>query len=396
MKMKNWSKHIGVAFLLLLNQWSYGQDFVSDVVPVKKSGYYKIKLSEEVITHIGTQTAGLRIFDLHKNEIPYTVSFDEDRSFVKYTNISLLHKEIIKDSLTRLDFLNFYPKSTDQILLKTANTKNVKSYSLYGSMDQKSWFLINGNQTLEVLYDDNETFVRNHIDVIPTDYKYLSIRIKDTDGGALNVLALEKADDIKIQSKHLKISDSNYKISRFEKGKKTIFKIILPKEISISYIEFKNHKNKYFFRNGQILATDNSNSTRSAYPVENIVLKSDETNLFKLNNRRYSTLTVIIDNKDDAPLKFSEINLYQQPIYLITALEKNKKYSLSQNETLTKPFYDLELDQIANSSIVGETQVTNLISTDGASSTHWGMYVLWIGIGIGGIFVIRMAIKLLK
>ena len=76
--------------------------------------------------------------------------------------------------------------------------------------------------------------------------------------------------------------------------------------------------------------------------ILNFVVKANSSNLFIFDGIFEKNFTVEIENNDNQHLTFSNIEVLQKPVYVISNLKANEKYAVIIDSTLSKPQYDLD------------------------------------------------------
>ena len=61
----------------------------------------------------------------------------------------------------------------------------------------------------------------------------------------------------------------------------------------------------------------------------------------RVSNLNEKEFTIEIENMDNQPLEIQNIQLFQNPITIVSRLKANEKYEVVIDSTYSKPIYDL-------------------------------------------------------
>ncbi|CAM3753529.1 hypothetical protein FLGE108171_13570 [Flavobacterium gelidilacus] len=338
-----------IKFILVLVfsiTFGFAQNHKGTIENIKEDGFHKILIDSKVRSASHDNLDYFRILDKNKNEVSYVVFDDINQYFLRFKELKILSKTILKDSLTSIvvPYYNPMQKNSTELGLHITNTTINKTYSISGSNDQKEWFGLVANQTLTDINDKSGKIAEKIVSFPDNNFKFLKIEFNDKNSLPINVLDIGffKGDEKVILSSIL--NDFTYKISENKKDKKTIITFSADNFQKVDGISFAI-ATKLFSRNTRLFVkrTRKIKKRTENYQEEisGFVLNSNTSNSFQLNGFFEKEFTLEIENQDNQPLEFSKIELLQNSLYVISDLKSNEKYEVSIDSTLSKPQYDL-------------------------------------------------------
>ena len=334
-------------FILFIfcSSFGFAQSHKARIENVQKDGFHKIQITPEVISAANDNLDFLRIQDKNKNEVPYVVFSDANRTSSLFENLEVISKARIKDSVSSFVINNYTFKNNGELALVISNSKINKYYNLSGSNDQKNWFGLVANQLLSDLNNGSGTVVKKIISFPLNNYKFLKLEFNDKNSLPVNLISVGYYKGEKTALKHIILKDFNYQIIENKEEKKTVISFKSNNFQKMNGVSFQI-ATKLYSRNAILYVnrtqrikkqTKNFRQSISAF-----VVKSNSSNSFLFDGIFEKDFIIEIENNDNQPLTFSNIEVLQKPIYLISDLNATEKYEVIIDSTLTKPQYDLE------------------------------------------------------
>ncbi|WP_338410009.1 hypothetical protein [uncultured Flavobacterium sp.] len=325
--------------------FTFAQNYKATIENVKQNGYHKIFIAPEVRSASMDNLSYFRIFDSKNNEVSYLVSSDNiNTEQAVFKSKQIISKTSRLDSITELVIDNELFNKNNELAFKISNTKHNKKYKISGSYNAKDWYGLISNQVFTNLNHISNNFVIKTVTLPNNDYNFLKIVLNDKESLPINI---SEVGSLKINRKQLQtcqVTNFQYKITENKKDKKTIITFLADDFQKVDQISFVI-SNKLFSRNASLLLTKTKTIKRQTQifqeEVSNFVLNSSTLNSFQLNGFFEKKFTIEIENKDNQPLAFSEIELLQKSLYVIADIKTNEKYQVSIDSSLTKPQYDL-------------------------------------------------------
>lgn len=305
---------------------------------VTQSGYYNIELNQQLIaSSLKSNFGDVRILDSQGKEVPYFVRSDnpvkEINKFIPYK----IKNSFIRDSVNIQIIDNNALEEINRIYIIVTNAETSKYIQVRGSNDLNQWYIV--KRQSNVTYsgfeqaDNTEILV---IDVPKGNYRYYELRLTTDQHSPVEILKIGKFSNSNIYGQ---LSPINLGYFSVKDSTDRCTYIQLPDieyDYRVSKLVFSIKSKPDYFRNMKI-------ETDGRITVS-INLSSKGTNTFFFNNMILSSVSrIIIDNKDNAPLKIDSIQAYGLNRYLCAYLEKGQKYTIvvRHKDYPSTPQYDV-------------------------------------------------------
>lgn len=397
-----------VPFFMVLT--SFSQNYKGTLDTIKENGLHKIVLPQEVRSSCNENFNFLRIKDAQKNEVPYVLVYNNNRTFSAFKPIKIVSKKVLKDSITSILFENKTQKKQDYITLKIANTKITKRYTIYGSDDGKEWFGLVSNKNLSYLNIPQKTsagkvFIEKTINFPLNTYTFLRIDFNDKNSLPINILGAGVYESKFFTQTPIEIPSYKQKIVSIKEKKITQLKFTATENHSINVISFKINT-PFFLRNAKLIVKRTRKVKKRVETYNQVIsrfqLNSKSKNTFAFNNLNEKEFIIEIDNQDNPSLAIENVQLLQKPIYLITSLKQKQDYEVLINNTFSKPSYDLGNFISNKTPKIKEATILNFHEVEKeekelTEKSFWETTLfMWICIVLGGILVVYFAAGLIK
>jgi hypothetical protein len=323
---------------------------------IAKTGFYQLNVSADLSSHVKTDFSDLRIADdkgkwvphIIKHELPNLVqsAFKEFPILKNEVTDSGKTKLIIENKGSGLLINNISVKNISELVLFIKNAAVSRYATISGSNDQQHWFIIRENILLTKTYETKENYFICSIAIGNSDYKYFKLVIDNEKADPLNIIKAGSYADLTYYAQNYFTGNGNAILHQKDSSDgKTYIKIKNNAAYHIDRISMKISGAKFYDRNANIYLPENDSveNTINYNPILSFKISSSGSNTFDIKKIKAKTFYVIIDNKDNPPLKINSISTEQERNIIITYLDKNKSYSLfAGDENAVKPEYNLE------------------------------------------------------
>ena len=403
-------KFIIIIFIFISSTLVSAQQYMyeAQIKKNKESGFYKIYLTPDISSRLQQNFPDIRIENNDGEEIPFIYGLDwaytDSTSKTELKILKNKHKKFkrIANIIVENDSL----KSIDNFILKIPNKGLKNKLKISGSYDQKQWYEIKKNFSVQAAYSDSAT-TELVITNIPTTgfnfYQFIFNDYKDESVEVIKVYAISKPD---VDKEYFEL------VKPFISHKDTLDKTIISLKFTSSYfidkISFRIKGSRYYLRRANIYKEiNNVHNTGGVLYFDDIskefFLGSDRNNTIILPRFKTKNLKLVVDNKDNIPIRVVDVNAYQLKNYIITYLKRGKSYKLKFGKPMAEfPVYDLSYFK---ESVPKEIPVIELLNTKrvyyGKNSEKanlvWNIptYYLWIGISIVGIILIYLTTRMI-
>jgi len=185
----------------------FSQDFnwKSKIDDVKKSGFHNILLSPSVNGKLNYEFSDIRIYDNENNEIPYLLRTEVPVVYKQlFKEYQIVSKKSLKGS-TQVIIKNQLKSKVNNVNIVIKNSDVQKKVKLFGSDDQKKWFVIKDDYLFYSICSDVETSEIQLMDFPLSDYAYFKIELDDTKSAPINILKIGYYDDYSEMGKYVQV-----------------------------------------------------------------------------------------------------------------------------------------------------------------------------------------------
>ncbi len=407
--------HISLFILLTANS-AIAQNFKykTKINTVETNGFYKIELSPQIIARSKYSLADLRIIAEDGTEIPYIIN-NEVASFYEKDFIPFpINENSSKGNTQTLIIGNVNHQAINNLVIEMKNAYGEKKIRISGSDDKKNWYMLHQGFTFTVPGDENNTMVYKAIDFPMANYTWFSIALIDTMPLSLNILRVGNYTQKVIFGKYSTLLRTLF-YQRDSSDKKSYVKILLEEPNLVDILKINVEKPEQYLRYGNLymkyLGMDTVNgykeitsrSYSNEYPSQSITLNSDVENAFTITDgRKIINMFLVIENKDNQPLKIESIELQQLKTYLSARLEKGKTYFLQFGDsTLEEAQYDLKYFENKipkNIPIINHLGIQSNHPNQHAlkENKNYNRLFIWLALGLAGIVLAFMTTKMVK
>lgn len=332
--------------------------WIAELDSIKETGYYNIKIDQEIIGNSRNNLSDLRITDGKGLEVPYflreATSVKEVSRFEDYNLI----QSTIKDSLNTLVINNNNKENVSRFYI-IINKADVKiEASIRGSNDGKQWFIVKQRTGISISEEDIGSEAMIIVDFPNGNYNFYEISLFSNQVNPLNIKGVKKIKNSHIYGNFTEIKQAK-KIKIEDRDKQTlIFFPDLNDEFFIGKMEvFINNKAQYL----RSLCIKDTLIHKDLIKVK-ISSKSDNIfYLFSEYARIGKNSIAIIDNENNLPLSIDSIRIYGQERYACAYLEKGIKYFMKIDKDVSLyPNYDIVHFKNDISSNLPEVKSVNL------------------------------------
>ncbi|MBV4356073.1 hypothetical protein [Pinibacter aurantiacus] len=356
------------------------------------TGFYSIEFTPAISGFVKTDLSDIRILDEQQKQVPFIIRNAAMRKIDnRFDTLSVLQNRIDDSGRSVIVVQNKGTEKLDGFTLVIKNADVLRSASLMGSDDEKSWYSI-----IENIYFSNASSVEKddylqQINFPLSGYHFYKIVINNGKNAPLNITSVIKS--ITEETKAIDPYVSNPALSFSQKDSTDGYSYILvenPSGYHIERLDVDVTGPKFFKRELAIEA----GISNYLYTV-----KADSNHSFIVPVFNDKKWTIKIYNGDNPPLVVAALKTFQSRKQLIASLDAGKKYALYMNDSAAKaPSYELQnfkdsIPQIVKIIAVGsiEKNITEATKKVEASK-KW----LWITLVVVLIVLAFFTVRLVK
>lgn len=343
-------KIIFTCVFLFLCSYSFGQvneyGYKRELTGIKDP-WHKIILPDEIFAKLSPDLSDIRIFGFTEKhdtiEAPYILKIATE----KKTEKNVVSKLINRSKNEKGYYFTFEVPTENTInkILLDFKEKNFDwRVNLEGSHDQKEWFsIIDGYRILSI---KNELTDFQFTKLIFTDsrYRYYRLLINSEKKPELITAKISMNENT---GGSFKKYNNSAKIAEDRPAKQTIINIGLSSPVPVSYIKIFFQNKIDYYRPVTINYVMDSFKTDNGWnynygTLSSGTLNSIEKNEFLFNSIVLKKMQIIIENRDNVPLKIDSLVVQGYVHELIARFIEPAMYFLTyDNQLAAKPNYDI-------------------------------------------------------
>lgn len=396
-------------FIVFSVSFLSSQEFAyqAELPKVDSSGYYHIFLSPEITSKLNYKFSDIRILDKKDKEVPY-IRLGEDEMYktAKSKQIKILQNEYKRvKKYTYLLVHNSDLSAISNLVLIVDNPMNAEAWiNVSGSNDLNSWNILKNNSRYMPEFSDS-SLAEIRIDDIPeSKFEYYRIFLFDFNKTVFNVHKVLNFDIQKKNEEFVDVMKPDFEQDDTSEANQTILKLSFEEPQYIDKIKFFIESPKFYLRTAEIVKKDSATGKRIRLQFydqnqQDFYLCSDSLNELMLSRYYAQNLFLIVNNNDDTPLKFSDVDVLQREEFIVAYLEKNEKYLLYfGNKNVPPPIYDLKFFKTKIPSKCPEIHITNVIELTDSNKNQKVVKVkpiyLWLAFGIVIIILAAISVRM--
>lgn len=408
-------KQIKIVFALLvlsfgMNAQLSSYEYFREIKPVNETGYYQIKIGSGILDRNGFY----RVYRLSEKDTVEIAHIAEqynwdfhDRKYFKELRLIDKTYESGKHSYVTLVVDTNLIYST--VYLNFTSGEFFKDVALQGSQDNKNWQTITEDEKMFRYFPSNDGgYFRNKIDFNPVSFKYLRVKIDDSESPRLELVSaaipLVKQEVVE----EGEVVESFQNRTEDKKNKQTIIECQFPRSYAITDMDLSIENEDPYQReviieflnpvNGKENWVQFGGGSISSRGKNKIYIPQMGRGDFQFKSAK---MRLRIQNKDDQPLGKITVKpfTYQEEIRL--KLEGNAKYVIAYGKKDDQlPSYDLYhfknvITVLSAVSLGAEQKIPHVVATVQQpliSNKLW----IWVAL-IGCVLVIGLfTFKLMK
>jgi hypothetical protein len=413
MKFKNnktiVSRTVFIIFFIANTFNASSQNFnrTAHIQPVLTEGYYKIFLSPEITSQLNHSFPDIRIYDNHNNEIQYILQ-KEKTVYDKNKRISL---KILKNKHkkykhhTELIVQNNENYHISNLTFKIVNNHNPVYLKIYGSDNEKDWYVIKNNFPAVPKISDSDSTEIPILDIPESSFNFYKLLFYDYDEEPIEITHVYFHDLANVRAEYVQLNSP--KISQTDTLSKSIITLEFKSPQFVDMISFGIEGPVYYLRKVKMIKKDTSSVPHTGeeyfdqFKKEFYIgsLKSNRINLWDYKAKK---IEFVVENKDNQSLIFYKANAYQIKNYIVTYLKPDETYTIKFGSVEANfPSYDLPYFQDTIPVVLPEAYIDNIqINKDNNTKIKpiWNFSVkyLWYPIGAIVLILILISIKLIR
>jgi len=379
-------KSLFIAALMAFAIIAKGQEFhyLAKLDSIQNTGFYAIHLNSEVLSYLRTDHADLRIEDKGKKQVPYLLQVAkaplQNHSFIEFP---ILSNRIIDSGKTEIILSNDSGKLTANIKLFIKNAAVSRLGSLSGSNDRKKWFIIDDQVLIGRSYESVKDEYLQEINFPGSSYRFYKLVIDNQKNDPMNIIRAGAYTQVYWKKLSQFEGNPDLRFTLTDSGRYSVVDIKYNRPYHISRMTIYASGAQYFRRDFELYSIDSIHSTKSF--IGQFTLNSKTADEFEFPLIKSSRLQLIIDNRDNPPLKIDQLLTEHLFVSAIAYLDKGNSYNLLMDNAEAKiPDYDLVYFKDSIPQSIGYLNPQLIIANPSIAATaenrKWWIWPVLIGV----------------
>lgn len=400
--------------LLVLAGWARAQGDTAiakaTIGPIESKGWYRIVLSPEITARLNNSYGNFRIRGADGQEIPYllrTEARKETEAEIKW--LPRLQEQYHERWYSRTIFRNDAPVPIDRMVLKVRNADVHRRFWVSGSDDNDRWYIIREDYDYASFFDSRSTFDLITVSFPPTNYKYFKVEVRHSWSEPIQIMGAGWYDYKTTKGNWQEISGITLSQADSSQRKQSFVTINMGANHHVERIIFEVDGPEMYLRHAELQQVVRNADGKTSYrPLRTLELSSKKVNELDLGADRAGEYRLVIDNKDNRPLKVSGVRAYQLMRYAEAQLDPANAVEMRVfAEKTPSPEYDLvhfsseipadaPLAQVSALSDIPRDAKPAPVKVEKAEPMFSSKAWLWAGLVVIVLLVGFMAVRVLK
>lgn len=303
---------------------------------IKETGFYRILVTPEIAAKSNPGLSDFRIFSEDGKPVPYILQ--KEQAFINQQALQVF--PIISynktDSLSELIAENSTPANQTaeySLVLEIVKANARRTARISGSNNQTEWFAIVDNVVIGKNDNSGSSENLEFISIPSGNYRYLKISILDKGLPPLNITRVGTLETRFIQGNYTALPAPV--LSQTDSSKKSYISLqfndsypLAKLNLTIAGTELYKRSVYIYDTAGHLLAEATLTPT-----IDSVLLPG----------RKEKKIFLVIDNRDNEPLRVTTIRAWQLQQVAIASFAAGKNYYIETgNHTVAAPVYDLQ------------------------------------------------------
>ena len=377
---------------------------------VKKEGYYKIKLSQEIIGEGTLNLKDLRLINSEEQEVPYFIKKGpRTKTDTIFKTLNILNFEKYqKGFFSKQLFSELIVENQDTLMLSALyleinNAQVNKKIKLSGSNNNKDWYSIKDNCGYSIDAGKSNTKFLKILDFPIVNYKFIKIAMHDYSGDPIKINKVGFYEFKTQEQPKDTIVLKGFKLTNEHKDKKSVYELKLPYNFSFEYLNIHLNGTEFYNRKVNIYVSDTIlNKKKELVKLKYLggsICASGGNNSIAIKTHKSNHYIIEIINNDNQPLKISSLLGLNNPIFVVAKLNKQNYQIELGDHSLQKPNYDIvnfknELNIASH--IVDVKELKKYESTNKTESTIFPTWIIWTVIVLVFALLFTFSFKMIR
>ena len=323
--------------LVFLAGIAQAQQWQAVLPTIERSGLHAIILGPELIGASREDIGDLRLVDSTGQDVPYLLrmagSGPVRSRFVPY---ELVRNEVLPKS-TVVEIERPQDQQIDELHIWVRPVEVRKQVRITGSDNGTKWYMVKDDHVVPQGARGEPPHQVLLLEVPRSDYRYLRITLNDSLTAPMQILGVGRFVEQALPARYTEAT-INWQ-QRDSAGTTTLY-VSAERPVLVERISYAVRDTLPFHRSGQMRAKHSTEirDRRKRRTVEQemtlayFTLASDLDHVITLPGSQEKEFDLRIDNRDDRPLRFSDLKVYQVERTILANLEPGMRYHFTTGD----------------------------------------------------------------
>ena len=340
-------KVLFVAILFASVSWAQQPRWSASVPSVVAKGLHAIVLTPGLLGVSRADHGDLRLLDSAGNEVPYVLRSSKDVPSPEFITYPLIENTSY-DKTTVVELERPDDRVLEDLSIWIRPLEDQKRLRVTGSDDRKQWYMVKddhlvmqgamGTPPLQVLM----------LHLPPTDYKYLRIQMNDSLTPPMQVLGVGHFQRALVEPRY--VTSEKVEWSQRDSASFSVIRVRGPHRLLIDRLRYTVSDTGNYFRRCTLRTWSEraegrgrkQHTVREERTIASFVMGSDRDHVADIRSVRLDSFDLVIDNGDDRPLRFTELELSAREQLMLAHLVPGMNYRITTGDaSLGPPHYDM-------------------------------------------------------
>lgn len=332
--------------LLATSSWAQPR-WSAPVPPVKLSGLQAIVLTPELLGCSRADLGDLRLVDSVGNHVPYVLRSTAEVPSAEFITYPLIENTAY-DKNTVVELERPADRVLEDLSIWIRPLEDQKRLRVTGSDDRKHWYMVKDDHLVMqgAVGSPPRQVLMLHLPA--TDYKYLRIQMNDSLTPPMQVLGVGHFEGTVVEPRY--ITSEKVDWSQHDSASFSMIRVRGPHRLLIDRLHYAVSDTGNYFRRCVLRSWGEHMKGRGRrrhrvseeHIVASFVIGSDRDRVADIQEARLDSFDLVIDNGDDRPLHFTELEFSAQEQVMLAHLDPGMRYRITTGDaSLTPPRYDM-------------------------------------------------------
>lgn len=340
-------KTLLVATLFANALWAQQSRWSTPLPSVGAKGLHAIVLTPELLGASRADLGDLRLLDSAGNDVPYVLRSMAEVPSPEFVTYPLIENTAY-DQYTLVELERPADRVLEGLSIWIRPLEDQKRLRVTGSDDRKHWFMVKDDHLAMQGAFGSPPRQLLLLRLPPTDYKYLRIQMNDSLTPPMQVMGVGHFEGAVVEPRY--VTSGKVEWSQRDSASLSVIRVRGPHQLLIDRLRYAVSDTGNYFRRCTLRTWSERlegrgkrrHTVREERIVASFMIGSDRDPFADIPAERLDSFDLVIDNGDDRPLHFTELEFSAQEQVMLAQLDPGMRYRITTGDpSLAPPRYDM-------------------------------------------------------